>query len=141
MLKSELLHPEILSTLGSSGHGSRVVIADGNYPYVTQSNGDARVVYLNLAPGVVKAPRVLSVISRSVVIESAKLMRPEDRHEPRVFDEFREILGNTEPDKIGRFEFYEAARDDQVSLVIATGEERTFGNVILTIGVRTGDQT
>lgn len=141
MLKSDLLHPEILSALGASGHGSRVVIADGNYPYFTQSNSEARIVYLNLAPGVVKAPLVLSVISQSVVIENAKLMRPEDRHEPRIFDEFKEILGGIEPDEIGRFEFYEAAKDDQVSLVIATGEERTFGNVILTIGVRAGDQT
>ena len=141
MLKSDLLHPEILSTLGASGHGSRVVIADGNYPYVTQSNKEARVVYLNLAPGIVKAPRVLSVINQSIVIETAKLMRPEDRHEPRIFQEFKEILEDTEPDEIGRFEFYEAARDDQVSLVIATGEERTFGNVILTLGVRRGGES
>lgn len=141
MLKSDLLHPEILSTLGASGHGSRVVIADGNYPYVTQSNKEARVVYLNLAPGIVKAPRVLSVINQSIVIESAKLMGPEDRHEPRIFQEFKEILEDTEPDEVGRFEFYEAARDDQVSLVIATGEERTFGNVILTLGVRRGGES
>jgi len=141
VLKSDLLHPEILSTLGASGHGSRVVIADGNYPYVTQSNKEARVVYLNLAPGIVKAPRVLSVINQSIVIESAKLMGPEDRHEPRIFQEFKEILEDTEPDEVGRFEFYEAARDDQVSLVIATGEERTFGNVILTLGVRRGGES
>lgn len=38
MLKTELLHPEVLEALGTSGHGSRVLIADGNYPFATGSN-------------------------------------------------------------------------------------------------------
>ena len=29
MLKTSLLHPEILSALGSNGHGSRLLIATG----------------------------------------------------------------------------------------------------------------
>lgn len=32
MLKQQLLHPDILRTLGSAGHGSRVLIADGSEP-------------------------------------------------------------------------------------------------------------
>ena len=35
MLKTKLLHPEILAVLGSNGHGSRVLVADGNYPFAT----------------------------------------------------------------------------------------------------------
>jgi len=35
MLKTRLLHPEILQALGSSGHGGQVLIADGNYPFST----------------------------------------------------------------------------------------------------------
>ncbi len=31
MLKTQLLHPEILATLGGAGHGSKVLIADGNF--------------------------------------------------------------------------------------------------------------
>lgn len=30
MLKTELLHPEILQALGEAGHGAQVLIADGN---------------------------------------------------------------------------------------------------------------
>jgi L-fucose mutarotase len=36
MLKSHLIHPEILEALGRAGHSSKILIADGNYPYVTQ---------------------------------------------------------------------------------------------------------
>jgi RbsD / FucU transport protein family. len=32
MLKTRLLHPEILAALGEAGHGAQVLIADGNYP-------------------------------------------------------------------------------------------------------------
>ena len=36
---------------------------------------------------------------------------------------------------MGRFEFYDAARDSDVALVIATGEQRVYANLLLTIGV------
>jgi L-fucose mutarotase len=42
MLKTKLLHPEILQALGSSGHGSQILIADGNYPYATCSPQTAK---------------------------------------------------------------------------------------------------
>lgn len=32
MLKTNLLHPDIIATLARSGHFSQVLIADGNYP-------------------------------------------------------------------------------------------------------------
>ena len=38
MLKTNLLHPEILSALGSNGHGSMLLIADGNFPFSTAVN-------------------------------------------------------------------------------------------------------
>ncbi|MGI6377286.1 MAG: RbsD/FucU domain-containing protein [Anaerolineae bacterium] len=37
--------------------------------------------------------------------------------------------------KMGRFDFYEAARGQDVALVIATGEQRIYANILLTIGV------
>ena len=51
MLRGELLHPEILFALGGAGHGSQILITDGNYPHVTKTNPDAERVYLNLANG------------------------------------------------------------------------------------------
>ena len=52
MLTTNLLHPEILYSLGASGHGSQVLITDGNFPHVTKSNPAATKVFLNLSPGV-----------------------------------------------------------------------------------------
>ena len=38
MLKYRLTHPEILAALAGAGHGSQVLIADGNYPFSTGAN-------------------------------------------------------------------------------------------------------
>jgi L-fucose mutarotase len=38
-------------------------------------------------------------------------------------------------DTLGRFPFYEAARSPNTALVIATGEQRTWACILLTIGV------
>ena len=59
MLKINLLHPEILSVLGSNGHGARILIADGNYPFSTGVPPTARKVFLNLAPGMLSVVDVL----------------------------------------------------------------------------------
>lgn len=52
MLKTRLLHPEILAALGEEGRRAQVLIADGNYPLLTRSSSTAQRVYLNLAPDV-----------------------------------------------------------------------------------------
>ena len=50
MLTSKLIHPEIMSALAYCGHGSKVLIADGNYP-LAEKTGNAKKVYLGLVPG------------------------------------------------------------------------------------------
>ena len=71
MLKTKLIHPEILDALGSAGHGSKVLIADGNYPFGTGANPSAKRVYLNLAPGLVTVTDVLRVLVDAIPIEAA----------------------------------------------------------------------
>jgi L-fucose mutarotase len=136
MLKYQLLHPEILAALGGAGHGSKVLIADGNYPFATRAHPNARRVYLNLAPGLVTVTDVLRVLVGAIPIEMAQVMVPESGAEPSIFDEFRTILPTgLELQKLGRFEFYDAARDPDTALVIATGEQRIYANLLLTVGV------
>jgi L-fucose mutarotase len=136
MLKYQLLHPEILAALGGAGHGSKVLLADGNYPFATRSHPNARRVYLNLAPGLVTVTDVLRVLVSAVPIEAAQVMVPPSGEEPSIFQEFRAILpADLELQKLGRFEFYDAARDSDTALVIATGEQRVYANILLTIGV------
>lgn len=136
MLKTELIHPEILGALGKLGHGSKVLIADGNYPMLTGSHPSATRVYLNLTPGIVSATGVLRVLVNAISIEGAEVMIPESGEEPGIFSEFRNLLPNELVLKpLGRADFYSAARDFNTALVIATGEQRIFANVLLTIGV------
>ena len=136
MLKTELIHPEILGALGKLGHGSKVLIADGNYPMLTGSHPSAIRVYLNLTPGIVSATDVLRVLANAIPIEGEEVMLPESGEEPGIFSEFRNLLPNAIVLKPhGRADFYSAARDSITALVIATGEQRIFANVLLTIGV------
>ena len=89
MLKTRLLHPQILEALGEAGHGARVLIADGNYPLATQSNPAGRRVYLNLTAGRLGVIEVLEVLAESIPIEAAQVMGPDDSSEPSIYADFR----------------------------------------------------
>lgn len=139
MLKTPLLHPEILRALGSAGHGARVLVADGNYPCSTEAPAAATRVFLNLRPGLVSVPDVLALLVETVPIEAALLMAAPDGASVPLHDRLRELL--SEPVVISqrpRHEFYAEARSPATTLVIATGEERRFANILLTIGVVRG---
>ena len=135
MLKGKLLHPEIIGELASAGHGSKILIGDGNYPIGTKLGENAFPVYLNLAPGKVTVTEVLEVLLSSIEIEAAEVMEPPEGEAP-IFNEFRSILPpGIELEKLDRFEFYEEAGSPDVCLSIATGEQRIYANILLTIGV------
>ena len=135
MLKTRLLHPEILAALGEAGHGAQVLIADGNYPLATRSNPDAYRVFLNLEPGKLTVTDVLSVIAEAIPVEAAYVMGPDDGSEPSIYEDFRGLLPENELERLGRFEFYDMARGPDTALAIATGEQRLYANILLTIGV------
>jgi L-fucose mutarotase len=136
MLRYGLTHPEILAALGTAGHGAQILIADGNYPFSTGANPDAALVSLNLTRGFAPVDQVLAVLAEAIVIEAAQVMTPDSGPEPTIFESFRRILPDDVPlRKLERFAFYDAAREPDVALVIATGEQRIYANILLTIGV------
>lgn len=135
MLTSKLTHPGILAALGSMGHGSMVLIADGNFPFGTHTNPVGAHVYLNLRPGLVSVPDVLQTLVSSIPVEAAHVMQPADGSTPEIFSEFSSHLPEIELQRVERFAFYELARRTEVGLVIATGETRIYANIMLTIGV------
>lgn len=144
MLKTQLLHPEILAALGRAGHGSRVLVADGNYPAATTLGPNARLVHLNLAPGKLNVTEVLAALLSAIPVEQAAVMDTLKSGpyamsgEPEIWSEFRHQLaptGVSELTKIERMAFYEAASRGDVALVIQTGEQRIYANLLLTIGV------
>lgn len=138
MLRQRLIHPEILEALGAAGHGSKVLITDGNYPASTVLGENASLVYLNLTPGVPTVTDVLEVLLSAIPVEEAIVMEPEEGQEPPIFAEFRHMLPDVELTKLSRFEFYEEAGGPDTCLQIVTGERRIYANVLLTIGVLTG---
>lgn len=145
MLKHQLLHPQISAALAKAGHGSKVLISDGNYPHWTKRGPNAEVVYLNLAPGMVSVTDVLKVLVSAIPIEAAEVMEPMKtgpyalKEDPPIWNEFRQILhaagADVELQKVERFRFYEVAGTPDVCLTVATGEQRIYANLLLTIGV------
>lgn len=138
MLKTRLLHPGILASLAAAGHGSRVLIADGNYPFATEAPPGAARVFLNLRRGVVSVDDVLEVLVETIPIEAALLMAPVTGEPVPIHDRLRALLPQgTACRAQERHAFYGEAKSPATTLVIATGEERRFANVLLTMGVVT----
>ena len=136
MLKTKLLHPEILSVLGNNGHGAKILIADGNFPFSTCPPPSTKKVFLNFAPGMLMVTDVLTVLKDYVPIEAAIVMIPPDESLQTIHSEFEQILGNDiSLRKLKRFDFYEEVKSNDTCLVIATGESRRFANILLVIGV------
>ena len=69
MLKGQLIHPQILEVLGRAGHTSKVLIADGNYPFASTLGPNATLVNLNLTPGVVSCTQALEALVTAMPIE------------------------------------------------------------------------
>ena len=126
-----------MPVLQKFAHGAQILISDGNYSHLTNAPVEAKRVYLNLAPGKVSVPEVLEAIASAVPIESARAISPDGGPEPSIFADYRALLPGIEIVKLGRFPFYEAARGRDTALVIATGEQRTWACILLTIGVIT----
>ncbi|MCI9488098.1 MAG: RbsD or FucU transport [Lachnospiraceae bacterium] len=132
MLTTKCIHPGIMKALSLCGHGSKVLIADGNYP-LAEKSGSAEKVYLGLTPGLPTVTDVLKTIHSVVEVEKAEVMVPGDGTTPDIFSEFEDELG-LKLSGIGRFEYYDLCCQPDVVLAISTGEKRVFANILLTIG-------
>jgi len=146
VLKTLLLHPQILAALAGAGHGSLVLVADGNYPASTSRGPNVAVVHLNLRPGVVDAVTIVDALAQSVPVEEALVMAPMAQgayamaDEPPIWAEFAAALargGSPVPlQQVDRMAFYDLVATPQVALVVVSGDTRLYGNLLLRIGVR-----
>lgn len=134
MLKSAILHPELLRALASAGHGSKVLVADSNFPFNTGKNADAQVIYLNLCPGKLSCIEVMKALVDEIPIEGLEVMASESG-EPAIYTEMRNVVPGREMIKRGKSLFFDHARAHDTFLVIATGDENPYASVLLTIGV------
>ena len=135
MLKTKIIHPDLLSTLARCGHKAKVLIADSNYSFVTNSSARAEIVYLNFTPGMISGTVLLSGISELIAIESATMMAWPDDFDNTIYAEYKTILPpSTVIDLVDREAFYSAVKSDDTLLVVASGETRRFANLLLTVG-------
>ncbi|HEY0980524.1 MULTISPECIES: RbsD/FucU family protein [unclassified Schlesneria] len=147
MLKHRLLHPEILEILARAGHHAKVLIADGNYPASTTLGPNARLVSLNLAPGIVTVSQVLETLLTAIPIDAINTMGiPADdpyalKGDPVVWADYRRILADSgstlELEPIDKWAFYEAVASRDHVLTIQTADQHLWANVLLTLGCRT----
>lgn len=137
MLTSTLIHPPLLRALAAAGHGSTVLVADGNYPVATATAATAAVVHLNLRPGVLDVVEVTRTLLGAVPVEAAHVMTPGAPPDPPIFAELTQLLrpSGVALQPLDRAAFYAAARSQDLAVVVATGDQRLFANLLLTIGV------
>jgi L-fucose mutarotase len=146
MLKTQLLHPEILATIARGGHHSKILIADGNYPAGSTLGPNAKLVSLQLMPGVPTVTQVLQAILATVPIERANTMDYERTgpyalgEDPPVWPQFRQAIRDAgmklELEPIEKWAFYKAVNNPDHILTIQTADQQRFANLLLTIGVR-----
>src|SRR4051812_42785883 len=98
MLKLPVLHPEILSALGSAGHLATILISEGNYPHNTKPKPRTKIVWSTFAPAAESAPTALEMVCNMLPIETAAVMAADKTGEyamaehPPIWTEFRRIL-------------------------------------------------
>ena len=127
------INPCIIAAVSRLGHGDKILIADGNYP-LNSKTGNAEKIWVSLSPGMPTVTDVLDALQSIINVEAAAVMQPSEGPEPEIFKEFESRLPELELRKLGRFEFYSECTDQPLGLAIATGEKRTFANLLLTVG-------
>ncbi len=132
-----LLGPDLLAILRTMGHGDEIAIVDGNYPADTDAQ---RLVRMDghAAPRIAEA--ILSVMPVDEFVPEA-VFRPAahgdaQRREP-VFADFEAVLKKYEPKQkisvlVGS-DFYNRVK--ACYAIVASGERRLYGNLILRKGV------
>ena len=146
MLKSQLIHPQILAALAKAGHHGSILIADGNYPASSKKGPNAELVHLNLMPGLVTCNQVLQAILSAVPIEEINTMMYETQgqyalsQDPPVWDEYRATLKASKSKlklkPIEKWAFYDAVATADHILTVQTADQQRYANVLLHIGVR-----
>jgi len=146
MLKHQLIHPEINAIIGAAGHHSKILIADGNYPASSKKGPNAKLVCMNLMPGLITCTQALQAILSAVLIEKIETMMYETTgpyalsEDPPVWNEYRDVMREMKVDlkleSIEKWDFYKAVATEDHVLTIQTADQQRFANILLSIGVR-----
>jgi L-fucose mutarotase len=129
-----LLVAPILAVLAEMGHGDEVAIVDGNFPAAATAR---RLVHAGgiASPAMLEAVLTLLPLDDFVTCPAAVMTPPEGR--PPIIGEFQILLDaaegrSIEIEDVARADFYRRAATAYA--VIATGEPRWWGNILLRKG-------
>jgi L-fucose mutarotase len=120
------------------GHGDELAIVDANYPAMSSGRPVLRADGV-LVPQVASAVLALMPLDEFVPCAAFHMQVVENpAAQVPIFEEFRSLLRKYEPkmaklEGIERFAFYERVK--QCYAVVATGERRLYGNLILKKGI------
>ena len=144
---SKLLTGDILKNLCDMGHGDTLVIADGNFPGV-RTAAQATIKKVIYTPGVTATDlykAILEVFPLDINYTECPVevmdLTPSDKAkgmpDPEIWGEIDKISAckydGLKCKKIEREEFYRRA--EKAFAVIVTGEERIYGNILITKGI------
>jgi len=126
--------PELLRRLAEMGHGDELAIVDANYPAYAAG---PPVVFA----GGVGAPEMLAAVLKLLPLdtftEANAFPMMGDDGPPAILTEFERVLtGSGEEARIqaiDRFAFYQRAQKARV--IVATGEGRAYGCILIRKGV------
>ena len=133
-----LLNAELLHILAGMGHGDELAVVDANFPAVTNAK---RLVRLDG----VSAPRALQAVLSLLPLDdfvdapvAAMQVVGDPNAIPEVVKEFHQVAEAAEGKKvkmerIDRFVFYDRAK--AAYAILATGERRLYGDVLVKKGV------
>ena len=139
MLKNidPVLGPELLHTLRAMGHGDEICISDANFPSVSNAK---RLHRVDSADAVRVADAILSLMPLDTFVDSAAFVMQvvgKPKEAPPIYALFQAAIDKHEKGfkiaRIERFKFYERAKT--CFAIVATGERRLYGNLILTKGI------
>lgn len=132
----KLLTGDILKALCDMGHGDTLVIADANFPAETVAR---RLIRMPGVDGIRMAQAVMSVFPLDTYVDAPACVmdltdgdKAKGMPEPVIWPMYAACTG-VPLGKVERFDFYD--RSQKAYLVIQTGEERQYGNLLLTKGV------
>ena len=140
MLKgiSPLISPDLLDIMYRMGHGDELVLADAHFPSDTLGQRVLRADGHPIAP---LLDAILPLFVLDSYVDAPVIMMAAvagDTLDPQVERDYRRPidLHSTEGiviERLERFQFYDRAKS--AFAVVATGETRKYGNIILKKGV------
>jgi L-fucose mutarotase len=141
MLKNidPVLSPELLATLRAMGHGDELAIVDANYPAVSSGRPVIRMDGVPSATRILEAVLSLMPLDEFVSCAAFHMQVVDDpTAQLPIFAEFRALLARYEPkmgalEGIERYAFYERVKG--CFAIVATGERRLYGNLVLKKGI------